>query len=211
MVPSMADSKIYDPTKIEVLSGLEAIRRRPSMYVGALNDPCVPVELLLQSLCHAADCAIDKRCTFVRINIDGSNVEVTYDAGMPLDPDRPAEEQVAHVFLSHLAGCHNQKKHLHVGHELCNLGLAVLNALSERMMVFTRWSDREATYLFEKGVLREAQPIGAAQGADTTVMRFRLDEEILVNNVLFDAGLLDNALSRVRHLLPDLKIEHSSI
>lgn len=203
----MKQSDSFGPAKIEVLTALDAIRRRPAMYVGALDEPAVPVELLMQSLCHAVDCAIDGHCTTVRIAIEGRDVEVAYDAGIPLQADKTAEDQVLNVFMSHLAGCHNKKKHIHVGHELCNLGLAVLNALSERMTVTTRCAGLGTTYVFEKGKLRQALPIHEEHGPDATTMRFSLDSDILGSNVDFDADILEKSLSRVRHLLPGLKVE----
>lgn len=206
----MKNQDAWDSSRIEVLTAIEAIRRRPAMYVGAVDAPAVPVELLMQSLCHAVDCAIDGRCTSLRIAIQGRDVEVAYDAGIPLQADKSAEDQVLNVFMSHLAGCHNKKKHIHVGHELCNLGLAVLNALSERMTVTTRCAGLATTYAFEKGTLRQALPIHAEQGPDATTMRFCLDGDILGSNVDFDAGILEQSLSRVRHLLPELQIEQSS-
>lgn len=197
----------WDSSKIEVLTAIEAIRRRTTMYVGPLDDPAVPVELLMQSLCHAVDCAIDGQCTSVKIAIKGRDVEVAYDAGIPLQEDKQPQDQVLNVFMSHLAGCHNRKKHIHVGHEFCNLGLAVLNALSERMAVTTRCAGLETTYTFERGEFRQALPIQAGQGPDATTMHFRLDSDIFGSNVYFDAGILEQSLLRVRHLLPELKVE----
>lgn len=89
----MTEDPGCDATKIEVLTAMEAVRRRPAMYVGDMQDPSLPARLLMQALCHAADCAMDGECSRVEIRIDGQDVEVEYDAGMPIDPEAGDADQ----------------------------------------------------------------------------------------------------------------------
>lgn len=203
----MAEKTGYDARNIEVLKGLEAIRRRPTMYVGDLSDPEVPVRLLMQALCHAADCAVDGACTRVAIRVDGAHVDIEYDAGMPLDPNAAHGDQVALIFLSALAGCHNRKRHLSVGDELCEIGLAVLNAFCASLRVETIYRGWAAVYRFEKGKQIGDAPIVGSSERDRTSISFHLDNEILGENVLFDRALLDRSIERVRQLLPELQVD----
>lgn len=203
----MAENTGYDARNIEVLKGLEAVRRRATMYVGDLSDPEVPVRLLMQALCHAADCAVDGACTRVAIRIDGANVDIDYDAGMPLDPNAVDGDQVALVFLLIHAGCHNRKKHLSVGDELCEIGLAVLNALCASLIVKTICRGWAAVYRFKKGEQIGDTPIVESSEHDRTSISFHLDNAILGANVLFDRAVLDRSIDRVRRLLPELQID----
>ncbi|WP_345304006.1 hypothetical protein [Lysobacter hankyongensis] len=205
----MAESTRYDGKNIEVLRGLEAVRRRPTMYVGDLSDRELPVRLLMQALCHAADSAVDGECTCVAIRVDGAHVDIDYDAGMPLDPAAPNGDQVALVFLSALAGCHNRKRHLSVGDELCEIGLAVLNAFCASLRVETIYRGWAAVYRFEKGKQIGDAPIVESSERDRTSISFHLDNEILGANILFDRAGLNRSIDRVRQLLPELLIDIS--
>lgn len=203
----MAESTSYDGKDIEVLRGLEAVRRRPTMYVGDLSDRELPVRLLMQALCHAADCAVDGKCTCVAIRVDGAHVDIEYDAGMPLDPAAPNGDQVALVFLSAIAGCHNRKRHLSVGDELCEIGLAVLNAFCASLKVETVYNGWTATYRFAKGEQIGDAPAVESAEQDRTLICFHLDNDILGANVMFDPTALDRAIDRVKQLLPSLQIQ----
>jgi DNA gyrase/topoisomerase IV subunit B len=203
---AMSTEKTYDSDSIEALTGLEAVRRRPAMYIGATDDPALPVRLFMQALCHAVDCAIDGRCREIAIRIDGRDAAVAYDAGMPLDRNYDDGETVAVMFLTLHAGCRNLKKHIAVGDELCDLGLVVLNALCETMTVETVHAQRTATYRFAQGRQIEASEIAEIDAEDRTIMQFRLDPEILGDNVVFDHAALRAAIEHLQSRLPGTKV-----
>jgi DNA gyrase/topoisomerase IV subunit B len=205
----MSETPSYDAQEIVVLKGLEVVRRRPTMYVGDLGDTALPARLLMQALCHAADCAVDGVCTRVDIRIAGANVRVHYDAGMPLDPNAEHADQAALIFLMVLAACHHRKRHLRVGDELCEIGLMVLNALSETLTVETAFSGWAATYRFGQGQQLAELPLTETSEADHTSIAFRLDAEILGSNVLFDRDVLAQQIDRVQGLLPRLMVSVS--
>lgn len=202
----MSEGPKYDAASIVVLEGLEAVRRRPLMYVGPTDHPEVPVRLLRQALCHAIDCAMDEECTSVDIVTRGRMARVSYDAGMPLEPHPQLGDTVARLFLTLHAACRNLKKHIAVGEDLCDLGLAVLNAFCDEMEVTTNWRGLSATYLFRKG--REVEPpeIVPTEDSDSTVLRFYLDREILGSNVFFDAAMLEAATDQIHTLVPQLHV-----
>jgi DNA gyrase subunit B len=202
----MTDGSNYDATKIEALTAVEAVRRRPAMYVGDMQDATLPARLLMQALCHAADCAMDGECSRVGIRIDGHDVEVEYDAGMPIDPEAGDADQAPLIFLSVLSGCHNRKRHLEVGDELCETGLMVLNALSDRMTVTTSFSGWSARYCFIKGTLVERAPMTPDERNDRTSISFRLDHEILKDNTQFDREFLDKKIKGIQCILPRMDV-----
>ena len=202
----MTEDPGCDATKIEGLTAMEAVRRRPAMYVGDMQDPFLPARLLMQALCHAADCAMDGECSRVEIRIDGQDVEVEYDAGMPIDPEAGDADQAPLIFLSVNAGCHNRKRHLKVGDELCEIGLMVLNALSDRMTVTTSFSGWSARYCFIKGLLIERAPMTLDESNDRTSISFRLDHEILKDNTQFDREFLEKKIKDIQGILPRMDV-----
>lgn len=60
---------MIDATEIEALEGLEAVRRRPALYLGALDDPLLATRLLLEAFCIARDEAVSGACTRVTIEL----------------------------------------------------------------------------------------------------------------------------------------------
>jgi DNA gyrase/topoisomerase IV subunit B len=180
MSESPVDQGRYSAANIEVLTGLEAIRRRPAMYVGSLDAPELPSRLLLEALCHAIDEVIDGGCTTITISLSGeASAWVEYNAGMSLEPSAPGGKvPAAEVFLVHAKGCHNLKKHLAVGDRHCKLGLAVLNAFSEELIVTTRCAGKSAILHFSKGAMA---PYGVAptDEGDYTRIAFKINHSLI--------------------------------
>ena len=194
-----------EASAIQVVDGLSAIRLRPVMYVGQLDEPSLPERLLLQARCPAVDAALEGECRRIEVSVDGASALVSFDAGLPLSSE-PNGDVVAKLLLTVLCACRNLKKHLAVGDELCDMGLAMLTALTEELRVETRWRGKAATYLFARG-----QEVGSAAIVDTvesdrTVMNFRLDPSIFEANVTFDIRRLEDALTKVRARVPETEV-----
>jgi DNA gyrase/topoisomerase IV subunit B len=118
--------------EIEVLPGLEAVRRRPQLYLGELGREDLFDDLILESLCHAIDEAMDSNCHDISIRLETADaILVRYDAGINLELHPKSGKRLVDILLTELRACHNLKKHMKVGSEYCQYGLAVLNALHE--------------------------------------------------------------------------------
>lgn len=112
--------------KIQILSSIEAIRKRPGMYVGDLTATTLPNELAKQLLCHALDEAASGRCTRLWAHIRPHYIMVKYDA--PMSFEMLGDKTKAEVMLTEIGACHNLKENMSVGDDYCTLGLAVLTA-----------------------------------------------------------------------------------
>lgn len=175
------------------------------MYVGPLDDPSLPVRLLLQLLCPAVDAALEGECRRIAVSVSGETAQVSFDAGLPLSIE-PNGKRVAELLLTVLCACRNLKRHLAVGDELCDPGLTVSTALAEELRVETRWRGKAATYLFARGrELGTATLVDTAE-ADRTAMTLRLDRSILGENVTFDARRLEESLTKVRARAPETEV-----
>jgi DNA gyrase/topoisomerase IV subunit B len=174
-----------------------------------VDDPDVAATLAMQALCHAVDDAIDDRCTRIRMRIDGAEIEVRYDSGMPLDHDAEhPERSVAQAFLTIHAACHSRKRHLEVGSDLCQIGLAVLNAVCSKLTADIRQGGKQVLMTFERGELMEGEgpAVSSTEEPDETRLRFALDRQVLPKNQPAEDALR-RALGDVRSRLPTLKIE----
>lgn len=186
----------FKGTDIEVMGAVEAIRRRPGMYVAGLDRTSLPAELAVEALCHAADAAVDGRCTQAQLWIQAKvQAQVKYDAGLP--HERSGGIPSAHAMLTELFACRNAKKHVKVGTEVCRHGLVVLNALSRWLHVSTTTSHRTLELHYQCGVLAEPPQVRASHSADSTEISFELDTTILGAASEIDLGQVQAELVRV--------------
>jgi len=207
-LPNQATSGMHSEfeQEIVILTGAEVVRRRTGMYFD-VHDRDVAATLALQALCHAIDDAIDGRCTQIFLKIDGAEIDVCYDSGMPLEPDAQHPNwTAAQIFLTIHAACHSRKRHLEVGSEFCRIGIAVLNAVCSELTAEIRDGGKQLRLRFEQGELREEAPISATQEADETRLHFVLDPSILPDNRPGEDALR-RALHDLHSRFPGLKIE----
>lgn len=191
---------------IEILTAAQAIRRRVALYLD-LADPDLASRLIMQSLCHAIDEAMDGNCRQVVLRMAADQVEVRYDAGMSLadDPHDPGRPQALALFQQFMA-CHSRKKHLEVGAELCEIGLAVLTAVCCQLDAEIVTGGLTTTLRFVKGE-RVSDPVEPepSHGTDSTCIRFVLDETVLPGIQSDEAGLR-RQIAKVREALPQLDV-----
>lgn len=169
----------YTADQIEVLDGVESIRRRTVMYVGRLDSPDLTTRLLMQALCHALDCAVDGRCTEITIEAAERSARVRYDAALPL-ARTPQGVIAAEVLLTLPAACSSMKKHLRVGDKYCSLGIAVLTAVTREMLV--EIVEGESSCTIELACGRPSRPSSIvpspAASADSTGCRPHRDADL---------------------------------
>lgn len=199
---------IEDPIgEITVLTGAEVVRRRPRMYVD-FDDRDIAATLVMQSLCHAVDDAMDGLCKVIHLQVNGPCVEVHYDSGMPLGstPELPGRT-VAEIFLTIHASCHSRKKHIEVGSEFCRIGLAVLNAVCSDMSAQIAQGGKSASLRFVRGELCEPVVLEPTEEQDGTCLRFTLDASVLGDAVVVPAeAALRRAIDALHAGFPKLAV-----
>jgi DNA gyrase/topoisomerase IV subunit B len=170
--------------EIEVLPGLEAIRRRPSLYLGELERENLFDDLILESLCHAVDEAVELSCKHISISLNPAGaIFIQYDAGMPLDLQPESGRPLADILLTELLACHNLKKNIEIGSKYCQYGLAVLNALCSEFQVKTVCNGQCGKQVYFRGEAKHAFVISPSSDTDQTQFYFIIDEELLGNHV----------------------------
>ncbi|MEM0448373.1 MAG: DNA topoisomerase (ATP-hydrolyzing) subunit B [Methanomassiliicoccales archaeon] len=186
----MEDSS-YTADRIQVLEGLQAVRKRPGMYIGS-TDARGLHHLVYEVVDNSIDEAMAGFCSRidVTINQDGSVTVADDGRGIPTGIIEKYGKPAVEVVLTHLhAGGKFDRKSYKVSGGLHGVGLTVVNSLSLWLEVRVRKEGREKAIKFERGELVEAlHDIGPAEGTGTTIT-FKPDPEIFPDTNFDDETL----------------------
>lgn len=187
-------SRAYDASSIEVLSGLDPVRKRPGMY----TDTQRPNHLAQEVIDNSVDEALAGHASDIRVVLhkDGS-IEVSDDGrGMPVDMHPKLKKPGVEVILTTLhAGGKFSNDNYRFSGGLHGVGVSVVNALSKKLEVSIRRGGHEFTARFAGGAIKDKlKPTGTVGKRNTgTRIRFWPDKKY------FDS--VNIAVPRLRHLL----------
>jgi len=194
----------YDSSAIEVLTGLEPVRKRPGMY----TDTSRPNHLAQEVVDNSVDEAITGHAKHIDVVLykDGS-VAVTDDGrGMPVDKHKGEGVSGVEVILTrlHAGGKFSHKNYTFSG-GLHGVGVSVVNALSKKLQIWVRRGGKEYQMAFADGLkTSELKSKGAAKGTGTTV-HFWPDEQFF-DTPKFHVPRLKQVLRAKAVLCPGLRI-----
>jgi topoisomerase-4 subunit B len=187
-------SKRYDAADIEVLSGLEPVRRRPGMY----TDTTRPNHLAHEVVDNSVDEALAGHCKKIEVTLhDDGSVEVSDDGrGMPVDLHPKEKIPGVELILTrlHAGGKFNNENYQFSG-GLHGVGVSVVNALSKNLEVWIRRGGKEYNMSFAGGNKRgKLDTVGTVGKQNTgTTIRFWPDPQY------FDSPKI--SVSRLKHAL----------
>ncbi len=197
----------YQADSIQVLKGLEAVRRRPAMYIGSVSGRGLH-HLVYEVVDNSVDEALAGYCTRIDVTIHPDNAITVVDngRGIPVDLHKTEKKPGVEVALTMLhAGGKFDKTTYKVSGGLHGVGVSVVNALSEQLEV---WVDRDGKrhhMAFERGdTKKRLEIVGKAKGTGTTVW-FKPDTEIFTET-RFDYGTIANRLRELAFLNKGLTI-----
>lgn len=169
----------YDASHIQVLEGLEAIRRRPGMYIGSTGERGLH-QLVFEVVSRAVDEHLAGRADTIDVTItaDGAVRVADNGRGLPVEPDGATGKSVAELELTELSFGSGSPAGYRVSGGLSGLGLCVVNALSSRLTVEVRRDGFRWTQEYERGVpVTSLARTGETSGHGTTV-EFLADADI---------------------------------
>ena len=191
---SSATTNNYDASSIEVLEGLEPVRRRPGMYIGGTDERALH-HLAAEVLDNAMDEAVAGHATRIEVTLAVGNRLTIVDngRGMPVDPHPKFPGKSAlEVILSmlHSGGKFTGKAYATSG-GLHGVGVSVVNALSSDTVVEVARDRQLYRQSFSRGqTLTPLETVGAAPNRRGTSVAFTPDEEIFGSELHFKPARL---------------------
>jgi topoisomerase-4 subunit B len=200
----------YDSSAIEVLTGLEPVRKRPGMYTTTER----PNHLAQEVIDNAADEAIAGHADEITVTLHEDNSLSVQDNGRGMPVDKHAKEGVTgvEVILTRLhAGAKFSNKSYQYSGGLHGVGVSVVNALSTKLQVFVRRDGNEYMMEFGDGKKKsELKVIGTVGKRNTgTTVRFWTDESFF-DSPKFSIPRLKHVMRAKAVLLPKLRIRFIS-
>jgi len=198
----------YGAENIKVLKGLEAVRKRPGMYIGDTS-----IKGLHHLIYEVVDNSIDEAMAGyaneikVKVNKDGSVTISDNGRGIPVDIHPQEKIPAATVVLTVLhAGGKFDNKTYKVSGGLHGVGVSVVNALSKKLIMTIKRDGKIWQQVFERGKpVTDLEVIGNTNRSGTTI-QFWPDEEIF-ETTSFKSEILQKRLKELAYLNPNITIK----
>ena len=201
-------SEEYTAKSIKVLEGLEAVRTRPSMYIGSTSKDGLH-HCVYEVLDNSIDEVQASACTIIEITInkDGSLTVVDNGRGIPVEKHESGKSALEVVMTKLHAGGKFESKAYEISGGLHGVGVSVVNALSIKLIVQIKRNGKIYEQVYKRGVpTGDVKTIGTLKKEETgTIVTFYPDTEIF-STTEFDFGIIANRAKELAFLNPDVKI-----
>lgn len=199
----------YSASDIEILEGLEPVRKRPGMYIGGTDGPAGLHHLVKEIVDNSVDEAMNGHADTIRVTLhkDGESVTVEDNGrGIPVDIHPKFKKPALEIILTtlHAGGKFNDHNYVTAG-GLHGVGASVVNALSERLEATVCRDGFEWTQAFAQGKPLGSVRKGAATRRRGTKVFFRPDPEIF-KSIKFSAQRVEKIIEEKAFLYRGLKL-----
>ena len=196
------EQESYDADQIQVLEGLEAVRKRPGMYIGTTSSRGLH-HLVWEIVDNSIDEALAGYCDHIIVTIEKDNwIRVDDNGrGIPVDNQEKMGKPAVEVIMTVLhAGGKFGGGGYKVSGGLHGVGASVVNALSEFTEVYVKRDGKMHCIKFERGdVSVPLSVIGEAEDTGTTI-RFKADTEIFTETTVYEFDILEHRVRELAYL-----------
>ena len=206
----------YTAADIEVLEGLEPVRRRPGMYIGGTDEKALH-HLFSEVMDNAMDEAVAGHATWIEVDYDADGYLAVKDngRGIPIDPHPKFKNKSAlEVIMTTLhAGGKFDSKVYETSGGLHGVGVSVVNALSEHCIVEVARGQQLYKQEYSRGIATgKLQALGKVNGRRGTTVRFKPDAQIFgKGNTEFSAARLYRMSRSKSYLFGGVEIRWAAI
>jgi len=198
----------YDASNIQILEGLEAVRKRPGMYIGSTGSRGLH-HLVWEIVDNSIDEALGGYATNILLELlPGEIVRVTDDGrGIPVDlhpkTNRPAVETI--LTSLHSGGKFDGKSYK-VSGGLHGVGMSVVNALSENFLVEIMRNGNIYQQKYERGIPVTDVIINGTSDHTGTIVTFKSDHLVFTETTVYEYEILRNRIQQLAFLNKGIKI-----